>query len=338
MTERPARLSEIDGLRGLAALGVALFHLRVYLDGDLSALSAIPGSHWILIKGWHLVDLFFVLSGFIFSHCYLQDGGMRPGVSGGGFAWARFARLWPLHLAVLSFTALVMRDDPGTTLANFALSLAMLHAFLPDIHVLNPPAWSLSVECVCYAIFALIALRGGRGTLPMGSALVAALGAALILTETMPDIGRGLYGFFVGCLVYRYRAPLGRVPWPILIALLSLPFVLDADRENILLESGLSWPAAILLADRIPTLNRPTFQWLGSRSYALYLSHVPLFVLFGNLLPRVPGLPALAEVVICLAATLYLADILYRRLEMPAQAFLLDWRKMRRLRRAALRS
>ncbi|MEL7517504.1 MAG: acyltransferase family protein, partial [Pseudomonadota bacterium] len=133
------RLVEVDGLRGLAALGVAIFHLRVLLQGLPNPLNSVWGIDLILLKGWHLVDLFFVLSGFIFTHCYLRDGAMRAGVSLGEFASARISRLWPLHAAVLLFTALMLRGDPSTTVYNFFMSLALLHVFLPDIEVLNPP-------------------------------------------------------------------------------------------------------------------------------------------------------------------------------------------------------
>lgn len=330
---RQARLTELDGLRGLAALGVAIFHLMMFLGGTPNPIAALPGTGWLLAKGWHLVDLFFVLSGFIFSHCYLRDGRMRPGVGGNDFAWARFARLWPLHAVMLCFAALVLIRHPGTTALNFATSLAMGHVFLADMMVLNPPAWSLSVECICYAAFALLALNGKRGTLTVGSVAAVALGAWLIVTDAMPHIGRGLFGFFIGCLAYRYHPFLARAPWPVLGALFALPFAIDLSRHQIMLESALSWPAAVLLAARVGVLNTTPFQWLGARSYAIYLAHVPLYLLLRKAFATMPGIPAAVGVAICLSTLLLLSDHLHRRLEMPAQAFLLHWRASRSDRR-----
>ena len=172
----------------------------------------------------------------------------------------------------------------------------------------------------------MLALNGGRVGLTVGSVVAAAFGTWLILTETMPEIGRGFYGFFIGCLVYRYRIALARVPWLVLVALLALPFALNLARHQIMLETAMSWPAAILLATRVSALNTTPFQWLGERSYAIYLAHVPIYVLLRNMLSPMPDLPAAIGVAICLATLLVVSDILYRRLEMPAQAFLLRWR------------
>jgi peptidoglycan/LPS O-acetylase OafA/YrhL len=316
------RLVELDGLRGLAAFGVAIFHLRVFLQGTPNPLAQIPGSDLVLVKGWFLVDLFFVISGFIFVHCYLRDGAMRAGVGVGDFAWARFSRLWPLHFAVLCFTALMLRHDPDTNAITFMMSLAFLHAFLPDIEVLNPPAWSISVECICYALFAGLAGLGQRRHFIAGAAILAIAGGALLWTETSIFIGRGLLGFFIGCLIYEYRQNLNRIPVPLLIACTCVFGVLGNSQADLMLASVICWPALVLLAPRISLLRTPACEWLGSRSYAIYIVQVPLFIMLGNFLPLVTDIPVVVPVVVCLAATLVVADILHRNLEVPAQRYL----------------
>lgn len=69
--EAPARLTRLDGLRGIAACVVAFaYHPRSLFAPELftghGALLAWL-SHW----GWAFVDLFFLLSGYIFAHVYL---------------------------------------------------------------------------------------------------------------------------------------------------------------------------------------------------------------------------------------------------------------------------
>ena len=97
-------IREIDALRGLAALGVsAVFHIGyavgTYRTGPLDGL---PFFTWLHDEGWTLVDLFFVISGFIFAHVYLDAAGkLREGVTARDFFVARFARLYPLHLGVV---------------------------------------------------------------------------------------------------------------------------------------------------------------------------------------------------------------------------------------------
>jgi len=86
---RPGQnIAQLTGLRGIAALGVVLHHAANQLGGD-----------WYL-RGQPMVDVFFVLSGFVISYVYLAKG---P-VAWPAFARARFARIYPLHIA----TALAM--------------------------------------------------------------------------------------------------------------------------------------------------------------------------------------------------------------------------------------
>ncbi len=328
-TEKASHIAELDGLRGLAALGVTLFHLRIFLAGASNPITSVPGGDWILVKGWHLVDLFFVLSGFIFAHCYLHYGRMRQGVDLSKFAWARIARLVPVHVVIVCFTGFMLRHDPGTTGPNFLLSLFMLHAFLPNMDLLNPPVWSISVELLCYALFAILAIKAGPRRFPFASILLAAIGAFLVLSETFPSIGRGLLGFFTGCLVQQNRDKLSRIHWSFLLLAVAPPFVLGAERQWVVVESIISWPALLLLAPRVAAFRASPLQWLGSRSYAIYLAHVPLFIFFGHLALDFPVLPTNFAVVICLAMVLLFADILHRLVELPMQAKLINWRLKR---------
>jgi len=83
------RLARLDGLRGLAALGVMLCHIAFY-HPVIAALPFRPGPvlGWIATSGWSLVDLFFVLSGYVFAHVYGAPGLLRrPGAA--GFWWGQ---------------------------------------------------------------------------------------------------------------------------------------------------------------------------------------------------------------------------------------------------------
>ncbi|MEL0210860.1 MAG: acyltransferase, partial [Novosphingobium sp.] len=91
------RYPVLDSLRGLAALGVAFHH--------------IPVSEALAVARWDdnfnlLLDLFFVISGFVIAAAY----GER--LSGGfplrRFLWLRLGRIWPLHAAMLCVFILSM--------------------------------------------------------------------------------------------------------------------------------------------------------------------------------------------------------------------------------------
>ena len=165
---RPARLGHepaLDGLRGLAVVGVLVFH-GGYLQG-----------------GYLGVDAFFVLSGFLITSLLLVEATGSGGVSLGRF-WARRAwRLLPALACVLGFVALyaavwaqpnelaTIRGDAIATL----LYVANWHqiATSNDYFVLfRSPSpldhtWSLAIEEQFYVVWPLViwlVVRARRGS------------------------------------------------------------------------------------------------------------------------------------------------------------------------------
>lgn len=65
--EGRVRLTRLDALRGLAAMGVVVYHMASW--PHLHPVLIWP-FHWLFGWGWTLVDLFFVLSGYVFAHVY----------------------------------------------------------------------------------------------------------------------------------------------------------------------------------------------------------------------------------------------------------------------------
>lgn len=321
---RPAHLPRLDGLRGVAALGVLIFHMRIISSLGPSPFQEIIGIEWLQHHGWTLVDLFFVLSGFVFAHCYLENGKMRKGVTLSRFAWSRFARLWPLHAAMLAFAILVMREDPSTTIENITLSIGFLHIFIEEKNVLNAPAWSVSVEMACYAIFSIAALTGKRAMMII-TALSIFIGAYLLCADISEMLSRGLIGFFSGVALRSVKDKTDAIPSIIILPAAILPFIVETDATGLIINALLGWPAVLLLAMRTKLLELRAFQWVGDRSYAIYMSHVPILLLVGSLfqqnLPVGPTSSAAATLLVMIIV-MVLSDILYRNLERPAQHYL----------------
>ena len=86
------RFRALDGFRGLCALVVCLFHFPVY--------SHLMAPAFFLPNAQMLLDFFFVMSGFIIAASYGDKLKRWKDVE--TFAIRRFARLWPLHAAVLA--------------------------------------------------------------------------------------------------------------------------------------------------------------------------------------------------------------------------------------------
>jgi peptidoglycan/LPS O-acetylase OafA/YrhL len=83
----PSRHLALDGLRGIAALGVAIMH--VYY----------AQTFWVL---WSMVDLFFVLSGFLVGSLLLDDR-----INIGNFLARRALRIWPVYYLSLAIAVVV---------------------------------------------------------------------------------------------------------------------------------------------------------------------------------------------------------------------------------------
>ena len=321
----------MDGLRGLAACVVALlFHARL-LYGDVpNPFEGVPVIGWFQVYGWAFVDLFFVLSGVVFAQTYLDGWQLRRGTTAGQFVLARIARLWPLHLAVLAFTVLLLRTDPDTTPGNVTLAALMLQAAIQNpTEVLNGPAWSLSVEIFAYAVFLAAALA--RPALFKAVAVAAILYGAIAVAANGvwgALLGRGLMGFFVGVLVLRNHDILRRTPVWLLVPVALIPAFLPPDGAWLIATTLLAWPALIVLSLRQAWLAASAMVWLGGRSYAVYLLHVPVYTLLGNLGMQAGASSTAGWLAITGAAwllILLLANIAYLRLERPAQAAIRSW-------------
>lgn len=339
MTQRvqsgPVRLARLDGLRAIAACGVAFtYHIRL-LFPDEAMQTGIAALDWFHLQGWLFVDMFFVLSGYIFAHVYLaRDGLTRPGAPG-DFAVARFARLYPLHLVMLVVTAVLFMARPENTPLAFAGHLLMLQAFVhPVAQTYVGPSWSLSIEAVCYVLFALGAMSGPRA-LKLVTGLSIALAVISILAFAAPDgpygrdnIPRGLLGFFVGQVLWHCRAPLARVPaWAFVLAMAAGIAIPAGWAGAILPFALLVFPAALCLGLRLSWLELPWLLWLGDRSYAIYLIHVPLIELYVRQQGQLSGdtTSMIAGYAGVIAATLLLSDLAYRGIEKPSRRAIRRW-------------
>ncbi|GGZ06221.1 acyltransferase family protein [Novosphingobium colocasiae] len=325
---QPVRLHRLDGLRGLAACGVAFLYHPQSLFAP-AAMVALPQPFaWFRDWGWTMVDLFFLISGYIFAHVYLAAGALEKGHLR-EFAVARLARLYPLHLLTLCLCALLFAADPANTPLAFVANLAMLQGFYPpEAQAFNGPSWSISVECVCYLLFAMAAVGGLRRVrLVAGLAIAGALVHFILQGRaggpwTSDDLSRGLLGFFLGQAMWLARGRLARIPVPVLAALMIGGLMIDMGQRSSLLPLCLiAWPAALLLALRSRFAGSAPMRWLGDRSYAIYLLHMPVLKLIEMNVGKVSGGPGTAALWTAgfAALVLVLADLSFRLVEVPAR-------------------
>ena len=132
---------ELDGLRGLAALGVFVHHFfRVAGEHPLQSWPRfLTWAMAISSYGAHGVDVFFVLSGFLITCLLLIDRGRTDYFH--NFYWKRALRILPVYLVHLTLTEVIL----GHAWGYIFLGLLFLVNFGGRLHVDPGPAWTLSI-------------------------------------------------------------------------------------------------------------------------------------------------------------------------------------------------
>ena len=335
----------LTGLRFVLAVWITLYHLAVMYGPE--GLSASP----LLAVGNARVDGFFLLSGFVLAHIYAVRTGGR--FAFGPFLQARIARLYPLHLLALGILAaavgasvLMGRGEQAAayTPLGFVANLFMLQGWnIPGAGAWNFPAWTLSAEFfayLCFPAFVFVAAKfAARPLLLLVLAFVAVALAeiawALLADDRLGNLTqnwgilRGACGVLVGIAV---RYAFDKVSWSPLqaagaavvgaclagaAAMQEAPLV-ALHAGGALLILGL---AALDRGGHRTPLGAPVMQQLGEISYALFILHVPIFVIATRALgiagwDGVLTLPVAAGLV---ALALVAAFIANRLVEDPAR-------------------
>jgi peptidoglycan/LPS O-acetylase OafA/YrhL len=209
----------LDSLRGVAALSVVLFHLKWR--------SVVESANYVR-NSYLMVDLFFVLSGFVVFYAYGDRIKALPDAA--RFMWLRFWRLYPLHFAMLLvFLAIeclkgfaqwrygIIADTPAFSTNNLSsfignLFLVQTLPIFPSL-TYNAPAWSISVEFFTYIVFALLMMwAGGKRAALLGFAaiFVLSMGALVWLGWNFSKFADNfrfahcLAGFFLGALTFAF--------------------------------------------------------------------------------------------------------------------------------------
>ncbi len=313
VAERKLFFHSLDGIRGVAAILVVLFHATDYFGGLKFHESYLA------------VDVFFVLSGVVISHTYERR--LSSEMSVRRFVWIRIVRIYPLYMlgTGLMLAALLGVHNPFPP-GQLALYAALAVAILPNPGIgtqaffpLNVPAWSLFLELGVNVVYAA-ALRYLTARAILLIMAVSALGLIGCLIEVPPHVlsmgwrnigwhGFGMitgicrvgYSFFAGVLLYRlfsartmWRLPVwvARVaPWAILAAITALLMTMPAAslRPYYDLTAVLAlFPLLIYLAlwFQPAGLGARICQVLGEISYAVYAIHYPLSTLVEALVAR----------------------------------------------------
>jgi peptidoglycan/LPS O-acetylase OafA/YrhL len=333
----PNYIPELQGLRGLAVLGVLMYHCHPRLEGTWV--------HYASLWGWAGVNLFFVLSGFLITSILLEAR-EKPRYFR-NFYGRRALRIWPVYVLVLVVCYALSRwyIGPGPIDAIKAAPWLAYILFVQNLfHLTLPPAigptWSLAIEEQYYFLWAPL-VRFLRRPWMLAVVLTCALVASPLLRlanlrwMTLTHTLIHLDGIALGSLLALglYTLALSRRTWlgiGLGALVLGIAAAATVAGGTAFLDSALAaaFAGAMLAAiastgARNPInamLCRGPLAFYGRISYGLYMTHIMVFVYLGWFdlrMDRYGTAGNLAVVAARVVATTLLATALWYGFESP---------------------
>ena len=290
----PSRIPELDGLRGLAVLGVVIFHSTPRLVGT--------PFHDAALWGWTGVNLFFVLSGFLITSILL--GSRAKPQYFRNFYGRRILRIWPVYALALAVCYLKPGwfVNPEANAPWWVYVLFVQNLFHITLPYALGPTWSLAIEEQYYYLWAP-SVRFLRHPWLMAVVLVSALVVSPLVrlhhyawitpTHTLSHLDGIAMGSMIALGLHTLK--LDRRAWLMLGCFgIALGFSSATDRlagGTAFLDSALAVGfGGAVLAAIASTGARSPLNWLlrsgplafyGKISYGLYIVHIFVFIYFG---------------------------------------------------------
>jgi peptidoglycan/LPS O-acetylase OafA/YrhL len=336
----------LDGLRGIAAVAVVVFHFMEIAVTDLSKN--------FITHAYLAVDFFFCLSGFVIAYAY--DSRM-PSMGLGTFLKLRLIRLHPLVvtgalLGLLSyfldpFSSLSKQYGAGQGLLMFLGSCLMIpYPIIKERYYnlfhLNPPTWSLFYEYIANLFYALVLCRASKKLLWM--LFIIATIAVLFETHHSNGLGGGWgkevfwggpvrvsYSFLAGMTVYRMgwiiKSRIGFLSLSLmLLAALLMPYIAGINQYTDAITVLLYFPFLVSLgagAQVSPGLAG-LCQLSGNISYPLYMTHYPfIWIFFSYIAAKKPPMNWLEILIpVCVLLLIGWAYVVMVTIDVPIRRYL----------------
>jgi len=293
----------LDGLRGVAAITIVVFHFLEWVYTDYSQN--------IVGHGYLAVDFFFCLSGFVIGYAYddrIKEMGIKQ------FLIVRAIRLHPLVILGAILGLLAYLFDPFGIITEplsiwrviliFLLTLLLIPFPVMKDRVynmfgLNAPAWSLFWEYVANVVYALFLSRIRRSLLLLLTVIAAVLLCYVSYRAGGLSGGWGkgnfweggariAYSFLMGLLIHRSKWIIpSKIGFGGVTLLLMLPFMMPFFSFNWLVEAVVVlfyFPILVSLgAGTTLSANlKGICNFSGKISYPLYMTHYAAIWIFAN--------------------------------------------------------
>lgn len=358
----PNRLLNLDFARGVASLAVVIWHWQhfAFIGGYAPQGFAFENQPFFgLLQPFYqktatiAVPFFFTLSGFVFFWLYLAKIADRT-CQAKEFILYRFARLYPLHFATLCLVtvlqAIYFRVNGTWFVIQFndfyhwLLNLFFISSWGPQTgHSFNGPVWSVSIEVGLYILFFLFARFAPANILTTLLIIITCdCARRLRLHAIWPE---AIECFFIGGLCFliieRYlnskRRPSTELALLVATIVGWLSFLYWPEGRDLIDRWGLTFylllPGAILslvLLEIRGFVVSPKLAWVGDTTYATYLLHFPLelvFILVAQRLGTAENLVFSKPAFLLFMTILFAISVItYQYFERPAQHLIRNYR------------
>jgi peptidoglycan/LPS O-acetylase OafA/YrhL len=315
---KSTRLSGLDALRGLAAVGVVLYHYTIGYEIMFGQHSAALQPH-MLIQLFHQghfgVELFFIISGFVILMTLERSESLVS------FGISRFARLYPPYVACSALTLGVIvfaQFNPqhlrfADALAGLTMASSLFHR--PEI---DPSDWTLTYEVIFYILVGAFYFARKSRQIEMFCLVGMAISLPFALNIYYA------YLFAAGMMIYRFSSGKAvALTWVTFGAVLATPILrtrATAAQHLLYVLMIFAFMALVWLAGKgkLRQLERPVLLFLGDISYSLYLLHQIIGYWLISRLEKW-GLRPEAAVMAALSVSIGLASASRFLVELPVQ-------------------
>jgi peptidoglycan/LPS O-acetylase OafA/YrhL len=353
------RFLMLDLMRGIAALGVLIYHDSIFLGVQL------------LPDAYLAVDLFFLLSGFVIAHNY--DAKIASGMSLGDFTVQRLIRLYPCFiltfaLGFLLTSARLIRDagyvDVWRLMSSGALNAVFLPATTPPYQIenlfpYNGAAWSLTFELFANIFYWLtfrsldkrrliLLVTVSAVTLAISAYLFGFIDVGMRPTDFWWGVPRVMLTFFMGVALRRHVYGKLSFHWKRPgVTLVILLIVMAFSISNLCSKAAVPILELLIVAVGFPLLLIAVGSatpgpragrlctLVGNASYPVYLLQNPLIGLFAAIPQLLFAVKASAWIpwigIAHVVTTVLCALWIDRHFELPLRKMLKDyWRSVSR--------
>lgn len=332
------RIEALDYLRGLAALGIMVYHLNLFSFGESDASSFLAK-----IK-IYAIAIFFVLSGMALF--VANETSLKPNViSIGKFYLKRFFRIFPLLWLATAFTYLLKSRSEMFTVNHLIANITILPGIIrPEAFEANG-AWSIGDELFFYACFPLLFFLQQKRQLYLVVATIISFIVFCLFTFKWlnPTVNLGFqwaayvspfnhfFYFVAGILIATLKPTktwiIAIAPWLLLACLVSVIYY-PIIGEPVVLVTGVTRLFFALVTiiicycfyvypfNFLPSIVKKGLLYLGETSYSIYLLHPLVYLAVSKAFASFMPVNVYFVIVITIGVTLLISGIFYQKFEL----------------------